>query len=463
MKKFIIFICSFTVILSSLVFPVSAQNYLDDLQRDKGDKTVKLNCKIDYMISLDDDSVIIEKNADMPASPASLTKIMTALIVLQNVKDLNKTAVVSHEAIESLVGTGSSNAGLKEGEELSIYDLLCCLLIPSGSDAASALARTVAGSEEKFVAMMNETANKLGCTNTHFDNAHGLDTETQKTTARDIVKITRAALEYPAFKTIVACNTYTLPATNMHDERQIVSTNFLISPYRKTYYNKYCKGIKTGSTSIAGKCLVSYASKGGCEYLVVAMGGEQIDTDHDGITENQAFMDSNKMYDWAFSNLKFEVITQEGQFICSSPIKYNWKSDSVRLVAESEVLALVPQGNDSESVSFEPVDLPETLEAPISKGDPVCKAKIMYAGQQIGTAQLVSADDIHLNVSLFMITKLREMTKTKLFIAIVIILAVLVLAYAGLYIRANRIRKKRRQIKMIKYNELERNTQKRKK
>lgn len=460
MKKFIIFISSLSIIISTLIFPVSAQNYIDDLQKDND---VKLYCKVDYMESLDDGSVIFDRNSDTPVAPASLTKIMTALVTLKNVKDLNSTLTVDRAAIESLYGTGSSVAGLQIGETLSYYDMLCCLLIPSGNDAAVALAVAVGGSTDNFVKMMNDTAKKIGCTKTHFDNPHGLDTPTHKTTAKDLALMAKEALKYPAFETIVACNTYDMPATNMSNGRQLVNTNFLISPYRVTYYNENCKGIKTGSTDEAGKCLVSYASKDGYNYLAVAMGGDQIDTDSDGVTENQSFMDSNRMYDWAFNNLKYEVVTQENQFVCSAPANYSWSTDSIRLVAKSEVLALVPQGNNSESVSFEPIDLPDSFDAPIAKGDSMGKAKIMFAGQQIGTAELVAADDVKLSVLLYAWAKIKAMTHTKIFIALAIIVAGFILVYAALVIRAYKIRKKRREIKIVKYNELHRNTQNKRK
>lgn len=462
MKKFTIFICTITIIISSLIMPVSAQNYINDLQKENGDKTIQLHCKVDFMMSIDDGTVIFEKNADTPVAPASLTKIMTALVVLKNCPDLNQTVTVEQAAIESLYGTGSSIAGLKVGETMTLYNMLCCLLIPSGNDAAVTLAVHVGGTIENFVKMMNDTAKELGCTNTHFDNPHGLDSATHKTTARDLSKMALAALEYPAFETIVGCKTYDLPATNMNNERQLVNTNFLINPYRVTYYNQYCKGIKTGSTDNAGKCLVSYASKDGYNYLAVAMGGEQIDTDNDKIEENQAFMDTNKMYNWAFKNLKYEIVTQEGQFICSVTANNSWSGDAVRLVAKSDVLALVPQGNNSESVSFEPIDVPESVDAPIAKGDSIGKVKVMYAGQQIATAELVAADDIKLSVILFIGSKLKALSSSAIFKIIVVFVIVCALAYAGLCIKVNKARKKKRQIKVVKYNELQRNTQKKK-
>lgn len=120
MKKLIFFICSLTLIISTLTTPVSAQNYIDSVQTE----TVRLNCTVDLLVSLDDGSVIVEKNADMKVSPASLTKVMTALVVLQNETDLNRKMTVSETALTSIAGTGSSVAGLKAGEEISVYDML---------------------------------------------------------------------------------------------------------------------------------------------------------------------------------------------------------------------------------------------------------------------------------------------------------------------------------------------------
>lgn len=454
MRKFIIFITSIAIVISGFAVTANAQNYKNK---------VTLNCRVDLLVSLDDGSVIIDKNADVPVAPASLTKIMTALVVLKNVPDLNKVMTVSREAIESIAGTGSSVAGLQAGEQLSFYNMLCCLIVPSGNDAAAALAIEVAGSIDDFVKMMNDTAAELGCKKTHFDNPHGLDSENHKTTANDLVLIAKAALKYPAFETIVAHKTYDLPATNMNSERTLVSTNFLLNPAYVSYYNSSCKGIKTGSTEAAGKCLISYASKEGYNYMAVAMGGDYRDSDNDKIEENQAFMDTNRMYDWAFENLKYEVVTKEGQFVTTVPVNYCWSMDSVRLVAKSEVLALVPVGNNSESVSFEPIDPPKSLDAPFSKGDDVCKAKIMYADQQIGTVELAAAENASLSVLLYAKAALQRLTATTVFKIILAFILLLILAYVLLYIRANRIRRKKRELKIVKYNELERNTQRKKK
>ena len=427
--------------------PVSASNYISSVETD----TSKLNCKVDLLVSLDDGSVIIDRNADTPVAPASLTKVMTALVVLKNRDNINEIMTVQREAIEVLAGTGSSTSGLKSGEQISIYNMLCCLLIPSGNDAATALAIEVGGSIDGFVKMMNDLAAELGCKNTHFDNPHGLDSATHKTTANDLAIITKEALKYPVFETIVATNVYELPETNMNKARQIVNTNYLISPYRVTYYNKDVKGIKTGSTDDAGKCLIAYASRNGYNYLSVAMGGDYRDSDNDGIEENQAFMDTNKMFNWAFKNLKYEIVTREGQFVCSVPLNYCWELETIKLVALDEVMALVPQGNDSQSVSFQPYEVADSIDAPVKKGDKLGKAKIIFAGQQIGTVDLVASEDARM--SIFLYIKSIPLVRY-IFLAVVILIVV----YLVIFVISNQKRKKKRAVKMYKYNEHQKNT-----
>ena len=455
MKKFIIFICITAMLLVSLIVPVSAQNYASSIDR--------LNCKVDLLISLDSGEVLINKNADARVAPASLTKIMTALVVLEKCKNLEQAITVKQSELDTLLGTGSSTSGLKDGEVMSLYNMLCCLLIPSGNDAAVVLACEVGGSVDGFVKMMNDEAKKLGCKNTHFVNPHGLDNDNHYTTANDLAKMAKAALKYSAFEAIVSNSTYDMPATNKNDKRVLINTNFLLNSAYPTYYYRYCKGIKTGSTDNAGKCLISYAAKDGYQYLAVAMGGDYRDSDEDGVEENQSFMDSLRMYRWAFDNLSYEMIAKKNQFATTVSLNYCWAMDSIRLVARDDKYALIPSGNDSDSVSFEPIELGESLDAPLKAGDEVCDAKIMFAGQQIGTVKLVVAEDANLSVILYAKAALKKMTGYTIFKIVIILIVLFIGLYVFLLIRSNAKRRKKRELKIVKYNELQRNTQKKKK
>ena len=444
MKKFIIFICCAALTVISMTVPVSAADYTAD---------VKLYSTVDLLINTDSNAVIIEKNADKQVDPSGLTKIMTALVVLQNEKDLSRKVTVSGASLESLYGTGCVMSGLQDGEVISVHDLLCCMLIPGGNDAALVLANEYGKGVDGFVAKMNAAAKKLGCTKTTFTDPHGLEDTKQKSTANDLAKIASAALKYSVFQTIVASLTYELPQTNKNEARTLVSTNYMLNYGFPDYYYDYCRGIKTGASEAEGQSMISYATKNGYTYLAVALGGPYKDTDEDGDTENQAILDNVRMFEWAFENLSYEIVTKQQQFVTTIPVNYCWEMDNVRLVAKSEVLALVPEGNGSQSVSFEPIDMPESLDAPFKAGDTVCKAKIMFAGRQIGTVELVVAESANMSMLLYLKSAIKRMTASTVFKILIAVAVIFIGIYVTMYIRANRRRRKNRELKMFKYSE----------
>lgn len=444
MKKFIIFICCAALTVISMTVPVSAADYTAD---------VKLYSTVDLLINTDSNAVIIDKNADKQVDPSGLTKIMTALVVLQNEKDLSRKVTVSGASLESLYGTGCVMSGLQDGEVISVHDLLCCMLIPGGNDAALVLANEYGKGIDGFVAKMNAAAKKLGCTKTTFTDPHGLEDTKQKSTANDLAKIASAALKYSVFQTIVASLTYELPQTNKNEARTLVSTNYMLNYGFPDYYYDYCRGIKTGASEAEGQSMISYATKNGYTYLAVALGGPYKDTDEDGDTENQAILDNVRMFEWAFDNLSYEIVTKQQQFVTTIPVNYCWEMDNVRLVAKSEVLALVPEGNGSQSVSFEPIDMPESLDAPFKAGDTVCKAKIMFAGRQIGTVELVVAESANMSMLLYLKSAIKRMTASTVFKILIAVAVIFIGIYVTMYIRANRRRRKNRELKMFKYSE----------
>lgn len=444
MKKFIIFICCAALTVISMTVPVSAADYTAD---------VKLYSTVDLLINTDSNAVIIDKNADKQIDPSGLTKIMTALVVLQNEKDLSRKLTVSGASLESLYGTGCVMSGLQDGEVISVHDLLCCMLIPGGNDAALVLANEYGKGVDGFVAKMNAAAKKLGCTKTTFTDPHGLEDTKQKSTANDLAKIASAALKYSVFQTIVASLTYELPQTNKNEARTLVSTNYMLNYGFPDYYYDYCRGIKTGASEAEGQSMISYATKNGYTYLAVALGGPYKDTDEDGDTENQAILDNVRMFEWAFENLSYEIVTKQQQFVTTIPVNYCWEMDNVRLVAKSEVLALVPEGNGSQSVSFEPIDMPESLDAPFKAGDTVCKAKIMFAGRQIGTVELVVAESANMSMLLYLKSAIKRMTASTVFKILIAVAVIFIGIYVTMYIRANRRRRKNRELKMFKYSE----------
>ena len=232
-----------------------------------------------YFINLDTGKVIYEKDADKKVYPASTTKIMTALLALENIPDLDTPQIELKLYIQNaLSGTGASLAGILRGETFTPRELLYAALLPSGNEAAMMLGDYVGdGSLDYFAEMMNEKAAELGAVNTHFVNASGMHDDDHYTTAYDMYLITMAALENETFREIVSTNYYYAGEDQNGNPLHWNTTNFLISP-GSTYYYPYATGVKTGTTDEAGRCLVSTAEKDGYHYLMVMMGAPQYDS-----------------------------------------------------------------------------------------------------------------------------------------------------------------------------------------
>ena len=226
--------------------------------------------KAALLIDLNTNRVVYEQDADERVYPASLTKIMTCLIALEN-GNLSDVVTVSESALADL-DEDSSVAGLVVGEQMTLENLLYCMMVVSGNDACNVIAEHVAGSVTDFVRMMNQRAYELGCTNTHFNNPHGLHDENHYTTARDLAIITQAALKSENFRQIVDTYEYKLPDDNMRQNiPKLKTTNMLIyqSMSNSLYYPR-AHGIKTGYTSQAGRCVISAAKSSGMYLLDVA-------------------------------------------------------------------------------------------------------------------------------------------------------------------------------------------------
>lgn len=239
-----------------------------------------------YLINPDTGAVYLAHNADAPLAMASTTKVMTAIVAL-SMSTLDKPITVQKDAIGLADGLAST-AGLEAGETLTLHDLLYALMLPSGDDAAVAIADGVAGSQERFVAVMNAEAALLGLWHTHYNNVHGLDTPDHYTTARDLARLTTFAMRSPTFSRVVATAEYTVPETADHHQHTWITTNELLTDYAYPGVT----GVKTGFTGNAGRCLVFTAARPYGHLLGVLL------NDPDNGTR---FSDAKTLLDWGFS------------------------------------------------------------------------------------------------------------------------------------------------------------------
>ena len=268
-------------------------------------QNITINSKSAVAIDGDSSVVLYNKNADKKVYPASTTKILTAILAIENL-DLNKSVVVSKSAIN--IPWDSSSVYLKEGEVITINDLLYCLLLNSGNDAANVLAEAVSGEINAFVKLMNEKAIEIGCTNTHFTNAHGYSDDNHYTTAMDMAKIFKYCTQNKEFIKIISTKSYVVEKTNKTNEKRYLNnTNRLILKKEDSIYARpyeYCLGGKTGYTNEAGRTLVTYARKDNRTIIVTIFGASS------GGREDVRYTDAINLFEYAFNNFSQTTIAK---------------------------------------------------------------------------------------------------------------------------------------------------------
>jgi D-alanyl-D-alanine carboxypeptidase (penicillin-binding protein 5/6) len=404
------------------------------------------------LINLDTDTVVYSKNGNQKMYPASTTKIMTYIIAVEQIQDLEGTVItVKEEVLDELLGTESSLAGVYEGEKLTALQLLNLMMVPSGNDAAAVLADYVSnGNEADFVALMNEKAEALGCTGTHFANSHGLHDPDHYTTAHDLYLITKYAMTLPYFTEITSQTSYTLPATNKSsEERTVVTTNRMLQSGNTEYYYQYAQGIKTGHTDEAGYCLVSSAIYNGNSYLCVALGAPALTEDGDDVDTRQDMIDSANLYRWAFTTLELKSIAEKGNPVSEIPLKYVWGKETILLSPEENVTAVLPE-NVSPSSLLVDVDVPESISAPLHAGDIIGTATYSYAGQVLATVNVIVTEDVARNEVLRVMDVIWSIVSSPWFLICAALALLLIILYITVAVRYNKKKKEERKTKKYK-------------
>ena len=249
-----------------------------------------------YLFNADTGKTLLTQNADQPRYVASLTKMMTALLFLESGKDLNEEITIPTsltQEFKDIQNANGSTMNLRIGETVRRIDLLYGLLVASANDAASVIASDVSGGDlTAFVAQMNARAKELGCTDTTFTCVHGLYDYGNVSTAEDLAKIAAACYANETYMQAANTLTYTLPATNLHqNERTIKSTNLMLDP-EYAYHRDYVRGMKTGFTTLAGRCFVTFAQQDGHTYGLVILGSNS----------QNIFREAAELFDWAFTS-----------------------------------------------------------------------------------------------------------------------------------------------------------------
>lgn len=362
-------------------------------------ENVSIEAEGGIVIDASTGAILYGKNIHNAYFPASITKILTALIVLENC-GLNETVTFSHNAVYN-VEAGSTSAGLDEGDTLSVRDCLYALLLKSANEAANALAEHVAGSIDDFAVMMNEKARSLGCVDSHFANPSGLNNEQHYTSAYDMALIGQAALQNETFMKIDSTLYYDLPVTKRNPEGvRIYPGHKMLKKNMPEYYSG-CLGGKTGYTSLAGNTLVTFAERDGMRLVAVVLNGHQ-----------SHYRDTKALLDFGFQN--FQTV-KAADFDSSYTAVENDMVIAGLPAAELSGLQLDPAGALTLPKSGDPSSVTSYLTYDLSENAPsgaIARVDYKWGDRTLGCAYLtmntVGGDDISIPAS--MLEEIRDIT-----------------------------------------------------
>lgn len=328
---------------------------------------------------------LCEKNPDKTLYPASTTKIMTAIVALEN-GDLDKTMTASQAAVDD-IGPDGSNIGIIPGEKIKLENLLQAMLIASANETANIVAENLCDSRQEFIDMMNKKAGELGAMGTHFANTCGMHDPEHYTTASDMARFARYAMTLPEFRKIVSTRTLEMPVTNKHSEWSLIAnTNKLMLTDKNDLY--VINGVKTGFTGPAGYNLISSARDGnGMELIAVVMGVK-----NDKAQDNVQIY-SKELLDYGFNNFKQVNILEKGKVYRNVKVKDSPDPYGLDLVSSDGLTCVLPEENGLKGIKEIP-HINDNISAPVNKGDIMGYVEFLKGDVSIGKISLTASRTI---------------------------------------------------------------------
>lgn len=409
-----------------------------------------ITAKAGMLVCMDTEEILFEKNIDEKIYPASVTKIMSAILMLESEKYNPEAKIaMTEEVLDMVLGTGLAVSLMKAGEEFTQYDLMHLILVSSYGDATFLGAQFFGGTVENFVAMMNAKAEELGLTATYFTNPVGLHDDNHFTTVRDIYKLSKYAIENENFREICDKSRYSF-STNYTQKRTISTTNFLLDNTTNYFYER-AHGIKTGFTDEAGRCLVSIAYPKDKEYtyLCILMGCP------DNASKRYQFAESANLYRWAFNNFSYKEIASSKEPVCEMPVELSLDTDFVPLYFKEKFVRVLPNEADDSTIVVKTQLNSESTEAPIKKGQVLGKAEIIYAERVIGTVDLVAANDVEASGLLIAVKHIKGFLSSVYMKLILAAIGIGIIIFIIICIFLNIGKFKKRKVRYIPYKEKE--------
>ena len=339
---------------------------------------LEINSKNAILYNMNDKEVIYEKNSEDIVQIASLTKIVTAITVIENTDNLDKEVTITKDMLKGL--DGYAKVGFKVGDKLTYMELLYALMLPSAADAAQALAIDVSGSIEEFANLMNQKVEEIGVTNSKFDNPIGMDSENNYSTASDLAQILIYSLENDTFKTLFNTNYYTINSINKKIEKTMIATSSL--------YNldtSIIKGAKTGFTYDAGMCLASTTTIDNVNYLLITLGAEARTTNN--------IKDTIKIYEYYSTNYGYINILSKDQLLKTIEVK-NSKTKTYDILSKEDIELYLEKTITKDKLNYKYEGI-EVLNKDIKVGD------------KLGTVTILNNEEVLYTFDVYLDTEIK--------------------------------------------------------
>ena len=369
-----------------------------------------INSQHAILYNLNDNNILYEKSSKDKTSIASMTKIMTGIVAIENIENLDNKVKLTYTDFAGLAEANAAVAGFRIGEEVTYKDLLYGLMLPSGADAAQSLTRNIAGSTEKFIEMMNQKAKELGCKNTHFVNPTGLDHQEHYSTVEDVATIFQYAIKNEKFLEIIKTKTYTTS-----NGRLTFKSTIQRAKERYGLGMDYVLGGKTGTTGDAGYCLATIANYNGVDYMLV--------TAKTVFPSNQPlnYQDAKTIYEYFMNNYGYKNVLSKKDKLVSIKTKYA-KNDQVTFYANKELEMYLENSYNKDELIYEYSGI-EEIPYDMKKGTKLGKVEVYNKDTLLTTVEIVLEEEQEFDLIKFI--KINKFQVGTVILSIILLLTII--------------------------------------
>lgn len=414
---------------------VSGCNTLDGQVPLYGSDKMLKTARAAFFYEVNSETVMYAYNPDVQMSPASLVKIMTCLIVLDRC-DISEKVVVTESAMAT-IPKGSATLKLQPGEEFTVDQLLCGLMVGSANDAAVVLAEHAAGSQGAFVNLMNKLSREIGCVNTVYANAHGLSDDGQTTTARDVARLVEYAMQSEQFMVYFGKSNYEMPATEFSEARELETSNYLNNTGTVNYFDSRVTGGRTGITPDNRRSIVVTASSKGLNYIAVVLSAETEYNERGRVVYYGSYEEAQQLFKLGFESHSIFQVLYDGQILSQFNVIDGTNHISVGPMNAAD--CVLPSDAKIEDFMIRFGNLDGTLQAPVNKGEQISTAEVWYGAVCVASSPVITMNSSQ-KLNYAKVLDNRYGGGSKIWVVIAIVLLVLAVGAGVVYIISRTLR-----------------------